>query len=116
MAQIRYLVTLFVFLFFLRSSFLYCGELHETRDDGLSGSDKESFYDKVLSGKFNLIEEDFYEVPHKLNKFDFIKENMEGLRSYNRPENEFAILNLQWKDGTIFINDFSTVQGIFKKS
>jgi hypothetical protein len=50
-----------------------------------------------------------------MNKLDFIKEKMEELRTYSRPQEEFAILNLQWKYETFFINDFSTVQGSFKK-
>ena len=75
-----------------------------------------SFYKSILSGKQNIIEEGFYDVPHKPNKFDYLKEEMEHIRTYSRPDDEFAILNLQWKNGNIFVNDFKTVSGKIKKT
>jgi hypothetical protein len=80
------------------------------------GSDQDSFFHEVLSGKYNLIEEDFADVPHKTSRYDFLKEKMESLRPFSRHDgDEYAIVCLQWKDGRIFVNDFQTVPGSVKK-
>ncbi|MEI6127249.1 MAG: hypothetical protein WCQ99_11935, partial [Pseudomonadota bacterium] len=45
-----------------------------------------------------------------------IKESAEKIRLYSRPDGpEFAIINLQWKDGNIFVNNFESVAGEVKK-
>ncbi len=86
----------------------------QAEDGGLSSGDK-SFFHQVTSGKFNLIEDDFDDIRHKTTRYDFIKEKMETIRPFSRPDGpEFAIINLQWKDGSVHINDFQTVSGTAK--
>lgn len=106
-------ILLFVvnFLFIFKIPAVFCQDFSKTAQDNINNKEKNSFFQRVISGKYNLIEEDFYDVPHKPNKFDYIQEKMEELRTFSRPDDEFAILNLQWKDGEIFINDFKTVPG-----
>lgn len=77
---------------------------------------RQPFFSHMLQGKYNLLEDDFIDVPRRTTRFDYITEPMEELRPYSRPDAaEFAILNLQWQDGAIFINDFKTVTGQVKQ-
>ena len=80
------------------------------------GEEGRSFYHRTLSGKYNLLEDDFDDVPHRTNRYDYIKEKMEKTRLFSRPDrDEIAVLNLQWDDGDIFVNDFKTFVGKIKK-
>ncbi len=103
-------LTVSIFLAGLNISSAVCEDLQ-----GLPPEDSTSFYHRVLYGKQNLIDDEFYEMPHRPDKYDYIREKMEELRTFSRPDDEFAILNLQWNNGSIFINDFKTIEGKLKK-
>jgi hypothetical protein len=114
------LITNFLLAFSVPSA--YCKDFQKAAQEKLKGGvwseykSTKSFFHRVLSGKYNLLEEDFSDVPHRTTRYDYIKEAMEDIRPYSRPdEDEFAILNLQWKDGTVFLNDFKTVLGKVRK-
>lgn len=78
--------------------------------------EEKSFFHRVLSGKHKLFEEDLFDVLQRPTKYDYLREATEDLRLYSRSnEDEILILNLQWKDESIFLNDFKTVVGRFKK-
>ncbi len=114
MCRIKLILWLLFSLFVLLSvqnSPVFCGEIEE---DYYEDEGNGSFYDDVLYGKYNLMEEDFIDVPHRLSRFDYIREDLEDIRVCSRPDEEFAVLNLQWKNDLIFINDFKTVAGKMK--
>jgi len=97
------------FLFFNRTGY-------STDLEGSTETKTSSFFRQTLTSKYNLLEEDFDDVPHRTTRYDYLKEEAEKMRLFSRPDGpEFAILNLQWKQGSIFINDFETVPGQIKK-
>jgi len=71
---------------------------------------------KTRTHRYILLEDDFDDIPRKPTRYDYLKEDAEPLRLFARPPGpEFAILNLQWRRGSIFINDLRIVPGHIKK-
>ncbi|MCP4715780.1 MAG: hypothetical protein GY868_11740 [Deltaproteobacteria bacterium] len=104
----------FLICSFLCISYCFCAENDESDENKDSRSS--SFYSRTLSGKYNLLEDDFQDVPHRPGKYDYLKEEMEAMRFFSRPDaEEFAIVNMQWKGGAVFVNDFETVLGKAKQ-
>jgi len=118
-------ITIIIILF--QKSAGYCADLQNStnlfaaQDSSAWGQrteskENQSFFVKAISGKYNLLEDDLSDIPHRPTRFDYIKEAMEDLRPYSRPAgDEFAILNLQWKEGSVFLNDLETASGTLKK-
>jgi len=111
------IISSFFLLMFLSFSLSdgFCAD-HALAHDTPAPEGTDSFYHRTLSGKYNLLEEDFSDVPHRTSKYDYLKEDAEKLRFFSRPDGpEFAILNLQWKNGNVFVNTFDTASGRMKK-
>jgi hypothetical protein len=80
------------------------------------GVSEQSFFHEALSGRYGLLEDDFDDLYPKTTRYAFLKEDMEPLRFFSRPDGaEFAIINLQWKQGRLAVNDFRTVAGDVKE-
>lgn len=93
----------------------FCGEIFSSREVS-TASENESFYHRTLSGKYNLLEDDFSDVPHRTSRYDYIKESAEDKRLFSRPDGpEFALLNVQYDNGNLYVNDFQTFAGSVKQ-
>jgi hypothetical protein len=94
----------------------FCGELFSAPEAEQAPSESGSFYHRALSGKYNLLEDDFSDVPHRTSRYDYIKESIEENRLFSRPDGpEFALLNVQFDSGRLYINDFQTFSGSAKQ-
>ncbi len=106
-----------IVLFSVTAAFLFLNTAGHAEEPQESTEAKtSSFFHQTLAGKYNLLEEDFDDVPHRATRYDYLKEEAEKMRLFSRPDGpEFAILNLQWKQGGIFVNNFETVSGQIRK-
>lgn len=89
----------------------------------LAQRDQDEYQDTAASKSFSarldryrLIEDEFDDIPRRITRYDYLKEEAEPLRFFSRrPGPECAILNLQWRRGSIFINELKIVPGSIKK-
>lgn len=88
----------------------YAQPAHDNNDTAAA----ESFGSRLE--RYTLLEDEFDDIPRRITRYDYLKESAEPLRFFSRhPGPEFAIFNLQWRRGSIFINDLKIVPGSVKK-
>lgn len=84
-------------------------------EEKVRNEDDPGFFQQ-LSGRYMLLEDDLDDIPRKPTRYDFLKEDAEPLRLFSRPAGpEFAVFNLQWRHGSVFINNLTLVPGALKK-
>jgi len=105
------------FVAMLCTSLVMPSALARAQENGhLSNALLTSFSLKNRAERYTLLEDDFDDIPHRITRYDFLKEDAEPLRLFSRPAGpECMILNLQWQRGSIFINDLKIVPGQIKK-
>ncbi len=108
-----HLKTLFICLSTTVFALLYCFGMCGFCQDYQDAVPEDSF--GAVLARYSLLEDDFTDIPHRPTRFEYIKESLEDIRLYSRPDgDEFAILNLHYKDGSIFLNNVTTTTGRLK--
>ena len=105
----------FALVFGLFLNFLCALPLVGFAGDGNEEGDSPGFLQQ-RTDRYTLLEDDFDDIPRRPTRYDYLKEDAEPLRLFSRPAgSEFAIFNLQWRHGSVFINNLTVVPGTLKK-
>lgn len=80
-----------------------------------AGNGGASFFDRAISGRYSLLEDDFVDLAAGPDRYAYLQEPMENYRAFQRPDGpEFAIFNLQWRDGEVSVTDCDFAVGEVK--